>query len=217
MLKVLTYLQPTYMRYILGIKCLMDILNTREDDILMIIKDFLINSSWNKFSGKQPQKVIETPSKNLPTSVNKLFPYLAKFCIKSSASMECKENKEVSYPKDIPYDTDFINQTQLICLLYITFEAYWDAFSVQKVQNTLDVMNEMSIKDLSQLSNTMLNDSNVRNSERNKPYSVSETFIKKYRTICQLLKEVMIIFSQLKVEDKLCDDFKIFEKYLVLE
>lgn len=98
-----------------------------------------------------------------------------------------------------------INRNQVVHTLFITLEAYLDAYSLQNVQLTLGNLNEQLLQNetdvvihnfLPELSS----------------YSVSEDFIKKYRSIYQKLKELVLLLQEVKNGEDLPDILKVFEK-----
>lgn len=216
-IKVLRKIQPTYMGHIVGVLYLKNILHTKGDDILTITMIFLKKSLWNDFPRDENLIKITKPNVKLPKTLNELFSNTNIFTVDIEENIVNK--KSVLYPKQqIEPNTHVINQSQIIHILYITFECFLDAFSLHDVQNTLESMNESINENGMQLdSNTSTAlEINSSDSEKKNLYFVTEHFIKKYRYIYENLKELIILFSQLKKDNKLCDHLSIFSNVLDL-
>lgn len=196
------------MKHLLGVLHLQTILNTKEDDILKISIEFVNNFTWTHFPVSECINDHEAPIHNLTKSLNKLLSTDFSKAPFDAASMYSK-----NYPKqEIKLTQENINQKEIINLLYITFEAYLDAFRILEVQNTLEALN----KTLQATNNTLLNELDATNNSEDSFYYTTEIFIKKYRSIYQLLKEIMILFPKMKANNKLSDDFKIFNNIVGL-
>lgn len=139
---------------------------------------------------------------------NKLLKNLSMIC--KNSSINSSDKNSVIYPKLYPTTDDSkINQSFIICTLYITLQSYLEAYGIQSVQETLQRLNERLLQtDTSQdiNSNNMLLDS--------KSYSVTEAFVKKYRQIFEMLKEFIRTLKQTETRNNPPEVLNIFYNIL---
>ncbi|XP_063821020.1 uncharacterized protein LOC135071184 [Ostrinia nubilalis] len=202
-IRILERIKPNYMKYLIGTLHIKRILPTQEDDPLKIFTDFVKNLQWKKY----PES---TSQINIPRTTNfkntNLMKHLLRRCNKLNSKGNIVDEETETYkrfdPLSLPKDHK-ISLNHVIHTLYITLEAYLEAYSVQKVQETLGELN--------------LNLESNENSIEQKilpdfcSYSVTEHFIKKYRSIYQSLRELVLILNEMKVSGSLPSIFKVFE------
>ncbi|CAG4977246.1 unnamed protein product [Colias eurytheme] len=193
-LRVLERIKPTFMRYLVSKQYLNTILSTDEEEIIKVFINFIERSEWENFPESKETPQIPKTLKVPHIKPNKLLSYLSKTLIKTAQlNLNKKSESKVLYPKFIPLEDknkDIIDQKYVYLLIFITFHAYLDAFSVQEVQQTLDTLNE-------QLDQNIPGTYKKINIELIS-YSVSEDFIKKYRSIYQMLKDLILLLQKKK-------------------
>ncbi|XP_038210630.1 uncharacterized protein LOC119831385 isoform X1 [Zerene cesonia] len=195
-LRILERIKPTFMRYLVSKQYLNTILSTDEEEIIKVLIKFIERSEWKHFpeSNEKPQipKTLKVPH----IKPNKLLTYLSKTLTKTAyLVVDKKSDSKVLYPKFIPLEDmskEIIDQKYVVLLIFITFHAYLDAFSVQEVQETLDKLNEQLDQEIP--------DSDKRNNIEVISYSVTEDLIKKYRSIYQMLKDLILLLQRKKGE-----------------
>lgn len=173
------------------------LLHTWEDNILKIFLNFITQKQWNDFSDCDTE--IEIPKKSIikPKKVKDVLKYLTKACeLLTLSEPEIFEGD--IYRKfdcsEILHDSN-VNQNQMVTILYITMEAFLDAYSLQFVQDAIDNLNEKLLaRGYSTCESTIPEQCS---------YSVTEDFIKQYRTIFQVSTELVSKLSQMKESKKL--------------
>ncbi|KPJ01531.1 hypothetical protein RR46_08568 [Papilio xuthus] len=206
-LKILQRVQPTYMQNILGTLHLQSTIPTTKDNIIEIVIEFLENSQWTKYPTSNIDLEMFLDNSIKIRKVKSMSNYLSKILHKIH-----KENLPVSksfnqYPKFDPNflkDASLIDQSYVVFALYITLNACLDAYSVQHVQNVLDSLNE-----------NLTQGSHIDKSQPSSEfctYNVTVPFIKHYRSIYTLLKELIINFNKVKNNGTLPSSFKVFKK-----
>lgn len=206
---MLEAIQPSYMMHLIGILHVQTVLHTNEDNILTIMIDLVKNLKWKEF----PESACEMsagkiPGLKKPRHVKKLVKYLFKKCETWKTEIQVKD-QAIIYPKQTDDDMKdlCVNQNHVINALYITLQAYLDSYSIHKVQEKLELLNDILDKEGTIEPEQM---------PEGYAYSVTEHFIKKFKTIYQLLKELMILFHNMKNEQELPENLKIFENVELL-
>lgn len=197
-------IQPTFMKHLIGTLHIKKLLFTEETCIIRNLIDFIKQSSWNNYPETQADIQISKNTLFRPRKIRRKIRYLVKKCTEWQSDGIIEDLK--CYPKlgsEIVKDRE-INRNQIVHTLFITLEAYLDAYSVQNVQETLDNLNEQLLKADDNESANFLPELSS--------YSVTEQFIKKYRSIYQMLKELVILLQEVKHGGELPGILKVFEK-----
>lgn len=198
-------IQPTFMRHLIGTLHIKKLLFTEETCIIRNLINFIKQSSWNNYPETQSDIKVSKDTFFRPRKIRRKLKYLVKKCNAWNPD-EQFEDLEKCYPKmDSKREIkDEINRNQVVHTLFITLEAYLDAYSVQHVQETLANMNEQLMKDDNDLVSCNFLPELTS-------YSVTEQFIKKYRSIYQMLKELVILLQGVRNGDDFPDILKVFE------
>ncbi|XP_047506816.1 uncharacterized protein LOC125050823 [Pieris napi] len=206
-LRILERLQPSFMRYLISKKHLQSILKSNEDEIIGMFLYFIKNRQWEEYPiCKDFNLTIELNVKQIKPK--KILAYLTKQCIwKINESKLIKMEPKIVYPKlDSNYvENNIVNQNYLISILYIALQGFLDAYSIQQIQEIWEELNK-------QLDQDMLSDY----SSATNMYSVSEDFVKKYRSIYQNFQELVMILHQIKNDGSFPDILKIFTNIKLL-
>lgn len=205
-IRILETIKPTYMKHLIGILHIKNLLATDENCIIKNLITFIRKEMWNKFPQSEEPIKISTNSFFKPVKVKRQIRKLMKLY-----SQEIPEENEPIYWKITPKsdDDDDVNRNQIVYTLFLTLEAYLDAYSVQNVQETLDNLNE-------QLLNNNMN-SNDNFIPEIGSYSVTEHFIKKYRSIYQMLRELVVLLQERKAQGDSADNvFDVFKNIELL-
>lgn len=200
-------IQPTFMKHLIGTLHIEKLLSTEESCIITNLIDFIKHSKWNNYPATETDIQVSKNTFFSSRKIKKKLKYLSKKCNAWRANGIVEEVENKCYPKlGSELDNDEkINRNQVVHTLFITLEAYLDAYSLQNVQLTLGNLNEQLLQNetdvvihnfLPELSS----------------YSVSEDFIKKYRSIYQKLKELVLLLQEVKNGEDLPDILKVFEK-----
>lgn len=210
-IKILQRIQPTFMQHLVGVSHMKMLLSIQEDDAIKIFINFLKKSQWKNFPESNLEIQLTKSTVIKPKKVKNIIKSLLTKCnIQENNSIE--HNSDCLYPKFDPdsfsLDSE-IDQNYLVHVLYITIEAYLDAFSIQYLQDTLDDLNE-------RLQESMELDINDCEKKSN-AYSVSEDFIKRCRSIYQLLKELILTLQELKSKGELPNILKVFNNIGLLD
>lgn len=203
-IKILERIKPDYMQCLIGTLHIKKLLTTQEDDPIKIFTEFVRNSQWKKFPESTSEILV---FKKTTFSVKNLIKHLKKRCnYLNTKILDVEMENDTFYrfdPLSMPKEPK-ISLNHVIHSLYITLEAYLDAYSVQNIQETLDDLNEKLLNGEPSNDQKLLPDFCS--------YGVTENFIKKYRSIYQSLKELILILQAMKNNGDLPNMFKIFEK-----
>lgn len=179
LLKVLKSIKPPYMRYMIGKLHVKSILNTDEDNILVILKQFLLNLSWLRFPQDKTEDEHLNDDVKLPRSFNSFF-----HCDFDELSKDENAESEDGYPKvDNEQMSDTINQKELILLLYTTFEAFLESYQILSIENTIKDLNQTNKNQYIHINNNI--------------YYISVEFVENYKSTFQLLKEIWVLLVEL--------------------
>ncbi|XP_049866371.1 uncharacterized protein LOC126367035 [Pectinophora gossypiella] len=197
-IRIMEKIYPTFMQHLIGVCHLQSILSTNESNIIKIFIKFLKEKQWKLFPDSQSEIQISKSTIIRPKKVKNFMKYLEKI---STLPEDFDEYCEVVYPKLDPETlvSDNVDRNHIVHMLYITIDAYLDAYSIQSVQDTLDDLNDQvqrGIKTTSQF-------------PENTSYSVTEYFIKQYRSIYQNLTELIDVLNT--VNRKQIPQIEIFE------
>lgn len=209
--RIVERVQPPFMQHLIGMHIIKDMLNINENNVIKILIDFVKNHKWEDY--KESDDELQIMKKELlPEGLDNILQCLANKLDERMDIVTNSDNNNNLYPKlQLPeyIDTLIPEQNHVVHALYITFAAYLDAYSVQSVQDTLDNLNE-----------ELLQDVKTSNSQINLPeahmYSVSEEYIKKYRTIYQTLKELLRFWLDLKGNQNFPYILKVFKNLPIL-
>lgn len=183
--------------------------STEHSCIIKDVIDFIKDKEWMDY----PEIDIQVSRNSTffrKRNIKRKLKYLAQKCTKWIPTQN--DGTDYSYRK-IEKSANLADdiESYKIHTLFISLEAYLDAYSVQTVQDTLDSMNEQ----LSQNDETNLLIHNYL--PELSSYSVTEEFIKKYRSICQSLRELVILLQEVKGKGELPTVLKVFEKIELLD
>ncbi|XP_059052497.1 uncharacterized protein LOC131847065 [Achroia grisella] len=204
-IRILERIQPNYMQYLVGNLHVQKLLSSQFDDIIVNLTNFVTKSQWKQFPLSGTTINLSKRHNNRPKSSKNILNCLSKMCRNwKTSSKHHKKNSEL-YPKfdlgSISRNYE-INVSYVVHTMYLSLEAYFDAFNVELVQETLDSLNKQI------LNNTDTN-AQVTNFSS---FSVTEHFIKKYRSIFQKLQEFILILHNTKTTKELPEVLKVFEK-----
>lgn len=197
------------MQYMIGTLHIQAILSTQEDNIIKIFIDFIKKSRLDLFPEGNSEICISKSEVIKPKKVKNVLKYFTKVC--EEAENYSSDFYDYSYPKlDLSciINDAAIDQNYIVHILYITVESYLDSYSVQLVQDTLDKLNEQLPGNSDEIENTPPELST---------YTVTETFIKKYRSIYQTLTELILLLNNLKCKNNLPKIMNVFENIGLLE
>lgn len=184
---------------LIGTLYIQTLLNTQEENILKIFLNFINKKQWKDFLENDTD--IEIPKKSIikPKKVKDVLKYLTKACetITLSESKECVEdNIYRKFDYNAIENGPEITLHEIVLILYITMEAFLDAHSVQLVQDKIENLNER----LTEMAGDVTNKSTI---PEHCSYSVTEHFIKRYRTIFQVSTELVSKLYKLKESNEL--------------
>ncbi|KAG6461557.1 hypothetical protein O3G_MSEX012704 [Manduca sexta] len=195
------------MQYLIGLLHIQNLLSTNEDCIIKILTHFLNEALWKNYEESDNEIQFSKKLFIKPKEIENKLAYLS-----NKWDRLLKENYcvELSYPKLSPHleEDSEPDINSIVHAMYITLEAYLDAYSVQDVQEIWESLNEQSTND---------DDTNrtLHNIEANE-YSVTEDFIKKYRGIYQKNEELKLTFQDLKNRSELPSVMTVFERISLL-
>ncbi|CAG9784920.1 unnamed protein product [Diatraea saccharalis] len=207
-IKILERIKPDYMQYLIGVLHLKTLLATQAEDPISILIDFIKTTQWKKFPESKteimPYKTTEHSLKNVKNLFNFLNKKYANVNTSASNNSTSEKNVYKKLEDNLNHKEVEVTLNDAVHILYITVGAYLDAYSVQNMQEALDSLNEQ-----------LLN-GDSSNNDYSLPifcsYSVSEQFVKRYRSIYQTLRELMILLQEKRDSGELPETFKIFTK-----
>ncbi|KAJ0179769.1 hypothetical protein K1T71_004360 [Dendrolimus kikuchii] len=206
-IRIIKTIRPNFMQYLIGNLHINKLLQNEETCILTNLINFLKEQEWRRLPILSSEiEVLKKPKRKTTRKLN----YLSKICKKYRQSTSVDQNSQPfcnesnnMYPKYNPdISQDEINLNHVVDTFYLTLESYLEAYSVQTVQDTINILNEQLLNQDIEL---RINDLNLQRS-----YSVTEQFIKKYRSIYQLLKELVRILQEMKTSNDVPEILKIF-------
>ncbi|KAM3962394.1 uncharacterized protein ACR2FA_003638 [Aphomia sociella] len=203
-IRILERIQPKYMQHLIGALHVQKLLSSHYDDIIVNLTNFVATAQWKKFPLSHNEIDISEKYDNRSKSNKSILNHLAKMCRNWRTLSLVSTLDHKLYPKFDPeslndnYDTDI---NYVVHAVYITLEAYFEAYNVEKVQETLDSLNKQ-----------ILTNDNVEQVTNSSSYSVTEQFIKNYRSIFQKLQELVLILHKAKSSKQLPDVLKVFER-----
>lgn len=205
-IRILERIEPTFMRHLVGILHIQKVLSTDESCILKFLINFMGEQQWQCYPPDNSEIVFSKNLFSLPKTVKRKINYLLKK-IRTSSSLEGTESRQYSRmePK-IEIIKSEANLNHIVHCLYITLDAYLDAYDIQSVQETWNNLNQQLLDE----SQAMETDTETILKE-NSTYSVTESLIKKYRHILKSIKELEDLFSSLKKQEKLPESLNVFE------
>ncbi|XP_046960236.1 uncharacterized protein LOC124530228 isoform X2 [Vanessa cardui] len=197
-IKILAKIHPPYMKRAVGLLYCNKSLNYVESNIIYVLITFLETSKWKDFPKSESESLLKRLN-IMEGSPKNIMSHLSKIC----KNISVISNNNISYPKfDYP-DKGQINQDIIISALYISLNAYLESYNVQKVNATLEKMNNSEI---------------VMETEQIIPnYSVTKDLINVYKNIYQLLPKVVLILNDLKKDNMLPDQLKVFERLFTFD
>ncbi|XP_026751136.1 uncharacterized protein LOC113511658 [Galleria mellonella] len=204
-IRILERIQPHYMQYLVGSLHVQKLLSSQFDDIIVNLTNFIEKSQWNQYPMSENEINISKKYDTKPKRVKNILHFLSKMCRSWRSSSKSSSLNYRVYPKfdqDSLNDDYKININYVVHTMYITLEAYFDAFNVERIQETLDSLNEQ----------ILTHNDTVDQVTNYSSYSVTEHFIKKYRSIFQKLQELVLILHNLKTTGELPEVLKVFEK-----
>ncbi|XP_041976782.1 uncharacterized protein LOC121731432 [Aricia agestis] len=203
-IRILERVEPSFMQYLIGIVHTQSLFSSQDCNIIRIVIDVLNKSQWTKFPQSSADLKLRKTFCVRNIKRNKFLKFLS--------NKICKETRRqkgeacILYSKYTPcIFSSQVDQNYAMCVLSITFRAYLDAYSVENVQETLDKLN----KEI--MSNAPYYDTMELTS-----YTATENFIKTYRQIYQLLKELIILLNKYHDKDQYDQILKFFENIPLL-
>lgn len=185
---------------LVGTLYIQTLLSTQEDNILKIFLNFINKKQWKDFLENNTDIVIPKKSIIKPKKVKDVHKYLTKACetIMLSEPKECSDdNIYRKFDQSLIKNDAETSLNEIVLILYITMEAFLDAHSVQLVQDKIENLNER----LTQMAGGDVgNESTI---PEHCSYSVTEHFIKRYRTIFQVSTELVSKLYKLKESNEL--------------
>nr|XP_034824512.1 uncharacterized protein LOC117982289 [Maniola hyperantus] len=207
-LNILERIKPAYLRHQLSnhySKTLLSI-SSDEQETFNILIAFLKEAKWNDFPSNENDFIKLKKIDVKRVKPNKLLKNLSMICNNSSIN---SSDNSVLYPKLYPTSDDSkIDQSFIICTLYITLQSCLEAYGIQSVQETLQKLNEKLLQAGSS------QDINYNPLLECKSYSVTEAFLKKYRQIFEMLKEFILTLKQTETTNKPPEALNIFNNLL---
>lgn len=208
-LNILERIKPAYLRHQLCnyySKTLLSISSDKQETFNILI-DFLKKAKWNDFPSNENDLIMLKKINVKRVKPNKVLKNLSMIC--NNSPMNSSGNNSVLYPKLYPTTDDSkIDQCFIIYTMYITLQSYLEAYGIQSVQETLKRLNE----NLLQAGTSQ--DINSNPLPKHKSYSVTESFLKKYRQIFEMLKEFIVTLNQTEIRNNLPEAFNIFYNLL---
>ncbi|CAK1553806.1 unnamed protein product [Leptosia nina] len=202
-IRILEKIEPKLMKYLISIHHLNTILpGTNEDDIINIFINFIENEEWNKFPIREKIIASPKPLKTKHVKPNRLLDHLARKCQKAIESVNVAAHRNM-YPKLSLHESenDVIDRNDVINLIYMSLDAYLHVYRISEIQFRWNALNDDLDRGIYSF--------NV--SEDRSTYSVSESFLKKYRSIFQRLKDLMLILHNLKTNKTFPEILMIFK------
>ncbi|KAI5645253.1 hypothetical protein NE865_02801 [Phthorimaea operculella] len=201
-IRVLEQIYPTFMQHLIALMHIQTLLSSKEDDIIKIFIKFVKETQWELYPEGLSEIQVSKTSLIRPKKVKDFMNFLHKVC---KLATDLDDTEDV-YPKLDPSTLigDPENETDrahVVHTLYIAVDSYLDAYSVQSVQDTLDNLNEQ-VDEHGDVTMTFV--------PENCSYSVTEHFIKKYRSIYRNLTELISILQTLDKNE--VPEMKIFER-----
>ncbi|XP_026486183.2 uncharacterized protein LOC113393496 [Vanessa tameamea] len=196
-IKILSKIHPNYMKREVGFLYCKKYLNYVEEDIMNILITFLETSKWKDFPKSDSENLLKRLNIVESTPKN-IMNHLSKICKNKSVM----SNNNMSYPKFQSPDESEINQDIIISALYISLNAYLESYNVQNVNATLEKMNNSEI---------------VLERKQISEYYITPELIKIYKNIYQLLPKVILILNDLKKNNRLPEQFKVFERLFTFD
>lgn len=201
-------IKPAYLRHQLSnhySKTLLSI-SSDEQETFNILIAFLKEAKWNDFPSNENDFIKLKKIDVKRVKPNKLLKNLSMICNNSSIN---SSDNSVLYPKLYPTSDDSkIDQSFIICTLYITLQSCLEAYGIQSVQETLQKLNEKLLQAGSS------QDINCNPLLECKSYSVTEAFLKKYRQIFEMLKEFILTLKLTETTNKPPEALNIFNNLL---
>jgi hypothetical protein len=206
-IRILERIKPDYMQCLVGKLHIKKLLSTQEDDPIRILTEFIREHQWKQFPEVQSKLIIPKKTDQSLKKAKSFFDFLNKKC-KELSKQKTSLSAQKKYAKldhNSLLNKDKYSLNDVVNILYVTLNAFLDAYSVQNMQDTLDLLNE-------QIQNGTTSENYVHSLPEYCSYTVTEDFIKKYRTIYQTLKELMLLLQEMKNNETLPDIFKVFDK-----
>lgn len=207
-IRVLEMIEPTFMQHILSLMHIKKLLNVNDDCIISIFINFIKQSQWKLYPADDSEIKFSKKLFPKPKKIKRILNYLIKKCM----SWSPETGKKLHYAKiDIESlkAMSEITVNHVVQTIYITLEAYLDAYDVQCVQETWNKLNEQ-----------LLDDGVTQNQEallEHSSYAVTEHFIKKYRSILKTTSELVVVFNNLRCSGEMPEVLNIFKNIGLLQ
>lgn len=202
-IRILERIQPTFMRHLVGVSHLNKILGTKEWCIVRILINFLTETQWKSYPSDRSEIILSNKLFVPPKTTKRKINYLLKTYQNISTDENVEDNE---YAKMEPLEKNKapVTLNHIVHCLYITLEAYLDAYDINSVKETWSNLND-------QLSNESLLMERESAVPAHSYYSVTESLIKKYRDILKSVKELEDLFNDLKKRGELPQVMYVFE------
>lgn len=200
-IRILERIEPSFMRHLVGLLHVNKMLSTNESCIIRILINFVNQSQWKSYPCDGTKIKLSKKLFHPPRKVKRKLSYIFKKC----ETLPCVDDTEnrcyMKMEPKLEKSKEKFSLNHVVHLLYVTLEAYLDAYDLQSVQDTWSTLNEQLLND-DVMETECLPISNC--------YVVTETLIKKYRNILQSIKELIGVFSDLKNRKELPEVLNIF-------
>ncbi|OWR43257.1 hypothetical protein KGM_215884 [Danaus plexippus plexippus] len=195
--KILETLTPTRMRYFIGmLHCEVLLSVTIKSSIIRTLINFVKESQWNHFPESQNSIIPEGVENAKQLTADNILRHLIK--ISKNENKSC-DNNNVRYPKFKHVNKTFVtDQIFVTRVLYITVQAYLDAYHLCKMEKTLKRLTNESLQDNSKVG--------VKYFESVNSF-VTQASVKIYRSIYSDLKEFIQDIKKQKEIPKILDIF----------
>lgn len=201
-IRIIERIEPSYMQHILGVLHVKRLLLTENDCIINILINFVNNSQWEKYPKDDSKITLSEKLFPKPKKIKKVLNYLLKKC--ASWNLESKTVNKNYGKIDLK---SLLNESEpsinhIIHTMYITLEAYLDAYYINSVNETWDKLNEQALNHCS---------SQTQSDQEYSSYTVTEHLIKKYKLTLKNVNELQLAFQNLKSKGDPPAVFSIFK------
>lgn len=204
--RILERIEPAFMRHHIGMLHIQKLTKTDNDSIISILIIFFKESQWLLYPTDETGIVISKKLFPKPKKIKRIINYVTKKCMipESEEIMEYAKFDKKAIKAIVLSMADHFSLNHLVQTLYTTLEAYLDTYDVQSVEETWNKLN-----------NQISDDSQTV--PENSSYYVTEVLIKKYKDIMKAIKELQIVFHNLKSSGELPELLQIFTNIELFE
>lgn len=186
------------MRHLIGLIHVHNVLSTNEACIIRILITFFIESQWESYPSDNSTIVLSKQIFDKTRKVNENVTSLIEKCILTPRIEDTADNDlYLSMIPDTQKSKTEFSLNHVVHLLYVTLEAYLDAYDIQSVYEKLTNSNNTPF--------------DIETSSEQNNYSTTKYLMKKYVHILQSIMEFVNLFRDLKRQNKLPEVMNIFE------